>query len=147
MIELPIASDHAGFELKQELTKYLSEKFAVVDFGCESCDSIDYPDYGFALAEAVAKKKYLRGVLLCGSGVGMSIVANKVDGIRAALCHCVEFARLSRQHNDANILVLPARFVSLDLAKEIVDVWLATQFEGGRHQKRLEKIKNYEENR
>ncbi len=147
MNKLPIASDHAGFELKQELTKYLSARFEIKDYGCESCDSIDYPDYGFAAATAVSKGEFKRGILICGSGIGMSIVANKVNGVRAALCHCVEFAQLSRQHNNANILVLPGRFVSLELAKKIVDIWLATEFEGGRHQKRLEKIKSYEENR
>ncbi len=147
MKSLPIASDHAGFELKQKLIEYLSQKFSMKDFGCESCDSIDYPDYGFALAAAVAEGKYPCGILLCGSGVGMSIVANKVDGIRAALCHSTEFARLSRQHNNANILVLPARFVSFDLAKKIVDTYLATEFEGDRHQKRLDKITAYEKSR
>jgi len=147
MRRLPIASDHAGFELKQKLIEYLQGKFEVTDFGCESCDSIDYPDYGFALAQSVVDGKFPCGILLCGSGVGMSIVANKVDGVRAALCHCPEFARLSRQHNNANILVLPARFVSFELAQEIVDAWLATEFEGGRHQKRLDKITAYEEGR
>ncbi len=147
MEKLPIASDHAGFELKQKLAEYLRKRFAVIDFGCESPASIDYSDYGFPLAEAVASGEFSRGILLCGSGVGMSIVANKVRGIRAALCHCVEFARLSRQHNNASVLALPARFVSFELAKEIVDAWLATEFEGGRHQKRLDKIAEYEKRR
>ncbi len=144
MEKLPIASDHAGFELKQEIIEYLSTKFQVEDFGCYSCESIDYPDFGFSLAEAVASGKFFRGILLCGSGIGMSIVANKVKGIRAALCHRPEFAALSRQHNNSNILVLSARFLSIEQAKEIIDVWLNTEFEGGRHQKRLDKITAYE---
>ena len=141
---LPIASDHAGFELKQEIIEHLSSKFQVKNFGCHSCESIDYPDYGFAVAEAVASGKFPRGILLCGSGIGMSIVANKVKGIRAALCHCSEFASLSRQHNNSNILVLPARFLKIQQAVEIIDVWLDTEFEGNRHQKRLDKITAYE---
>ncbi len=145
-MRIALASDHAGYKLKQELLSYLSN-FEVVDFGTDSPQSTDYPDIGFAAAEAVAKGECNRGILICGSGIGMSIVANKVNGIRAALCTSETIARLSRQHNDANILVLPGRFIFFDEAKKIVDTWLTTKFDGGRHQRRLNKIKKYEERR
>ncbi|MCK4700716.1 MAG: RpiB/LacA/LacB family sugar-phosphate isomerase, partial [Bacteroidales bacterium] len=107
-------------------------------------EPMDYPDTGFKAAEAVAKGDYERGILICGSGLGMSIVANKVKGIRAALCHSVELARLSRQHNDANILILQGRFMSKYLAKDIIKIWLSTEFSEGRHINRINKIKKYE---
>jgi len=142
-MKIAIASDHAGFELKEKIKKFLT-KHQVVDFGTENSDSMDYPDTGFEAAEAVANGDCKRGILICGSGLGMSIVANKVAGIRAALCQTKQFAELSRRHNDSNILVLSGRFISEYLAKEIIDVWFNTEFEGGRHQKRLDKISNYE---
>lgn len=145
-MRIALASDHAGYKLKQELLSYLSD-FKVVDFGTDSSQSMDYPDIGFAAAEAVAKGECDRGILICGSGIGMSIVSNKVKGVRAALCTSETIARLSRQHNDTNILILPGRFISFEEAKKIVDTWLNTKFDGGRHQRRLNKIKKYEERR
>ena len=142
-MKIAIASDHAGFELKEKIKKFLT-KHQVVDFGTENSDSMDYPDTGFEAAEAVSNGDCKRGILICGSGLGMSIVANKVAGIRATLCQTKQFAELSRRHNDSNILVLSGRFISEYLAKEIIDVWFNTEFEGGRHQKRLDKISNYE---
>ncbi len=142
-MKIAIASDHAGFELKEKIKKILTE-YEIVDYGSENSDSMDYPDTGFKAAEAVSKGDCGRGILICGSGLGMSIVANKVSGIRAALCQTKQFAKLSRRHNNSNILVLSGRFISEYLAKEIIDVWLNTEFEGGRHQKRLDKISNYE---
>ena len=142
-MKIALASDHAGFELKEKIKKFLT-KHQVVDFGTENSDSMDYPDTGFEAAEAVSNGDCERGILICGSGIGMSIVANKVAGVRATLCQTKQFAELSRRHNDSNILVLSGRFISEYLAKEIIDVWFNTEFEGGRHQKRLDKISNYE---
>ena len=142
-MKIAIASDHAGYDLKERIKEFLTE-YEVVDYGSENSDSMDYPDTGFEAAEAVANGICERGILICGSGLGMSIVANKVAGIRAALCQTKQFAELSRMHNDSNILVLSGRFISEYLAKEIIDIWFNTEFEGGRHQKRLDKISNYE---
>lgn len=142
--KIPIASDHAGFDLKESLKEYLNKRFEVVDYGPTTDESMDYPDTGIALAQAVADGKFDRGILMCGSGIGISITANKVRGVRAALCHNSQIAKLSRNHNDSNIVVLPARFVSLTEAKEIVDSWLTAEFEGGRHRARLDKITKYE---
>jgi len=142
-MKIALASDHAGFELKEAVKGFL-EDHEVVDFGPETTDSMDYPDTGFSAAEAVARGICDRAIIICGSGIGMSIVANKVNGIRAALCQTVQFAKLSRQHNNANALILSGRFISSYLAKDMVDVWLSTDFEGGRHQKRLDKITEYE---
>ncbi|MBT3169374.1 MAG: ribose 5-phosphate isomerase B [Candidatus Cloacimonetes bacterium] len=142
-MKIAIASDHAGFELKEAIKPFLSN-FEIVDFGAHSNDSMNYPDTGFAAAEAVSSGECERGILICGSGIGMSIVANKVPKIRAALCQTKEFAELSRLHNDANILVLSGRFISKYLAKEIIDVWLSTKFEGNRHQKRIDIISQKE---
>jgi ribose 5-phosphate isomerase B len=139
-----IASDHAGFKLKKALYNFLQENYKVTDEGTFSGESVDYPDYGFPAAQKVASGEYDRGILLCGSGIGMSIVANKVQGIRAALCTSVEIALLSRKHNNANILVLPGRFMSESQAKEIAISWLSTDFEDGRHQRRIEKIQIFE---
>ena len=138
-MKIALASDHAGFELKEAVKNFLTGH-DVTDFGTDNSDSMDYPDTGFPAAKAVASGKCERGILICGSGIGMSIVANKVTGIRAALCQTVQFAVLSRKHNNANVLVLSGRFISRYLAKDIVEAWLTTDFEGGRHQKRLEKI-------
>ncbi len=139
-----IASDHAGYKLKKSLIEFLDKKYSVKDFGTDSEESVDYPDFGFSTSEKVAQGEFDRGILICGTGIGMSIVANKVKGIRAALCNSVKIAKLSRQHNDANILVLPGRFMNKDLAQEIVKVWLTTEFEDGRHQRRIDKIEAYE---
>ena len=142
-MKIAIASDHAGFELKEKIKEFLT-KHKVVDFGPDNLDSMDYPDTGFKAAEAVSNGICERGIMICGSGLGMSIVANKVAGVRAALCQTKQFAELSRMHNDSNILVLSGRFISDYLAKDIINVWFNTKFEGGRHQKRLDKISNYE---
>lgn len=139
--KIAFASDHAGFNLKQELIDYLKDKnIEIKDFGCYSEESCDYPDFAHPLAEAVEKGEFETGISICGSGNGISITANKHQGIRSALCWNVEISKLARQHNDANICSLPARFVSSEEAKEIVDAFLATGFEGGRHERRVNKI-------
>lgn len=140
-MKIAIASDHAGFCLKEDLKKAYPE-IDWKDFGAFSQDAVDYPDTGKPAAESVASGECEKGVLICGSGIGMSIVANKVKGIRAALCNTPEIARLSRQHNDANVLVLAGRFTPMETALEIVKVWLSAEFEGGRHTKRISKIKD-----
>lgn len=138
---IPIGCDHAGFELKQVIIKYLQDKgYAVNDKGCYSTDSIDYADYAHPVAEIVEKTPGTKGILLCGSGNGINMTANKHQGVRSALCWNAEIAALARQHNDANILTLPARFLNEKDALEIVDIFFSTAFEGGRHQKRVEKI-------
>ena len=138
-----LGSDHAGFELKQAIKDLLIEQgMSVEDFGTFSLDSCDYPDYARKVAEAVSQGGFSRGILVCGSGVGVSIVANKVRKVRAALVNEVDAAVLSRQHNDANVLCLGARTTSQGKAKEIITAWLATEFEGGRHQKRIDKIEH-----
>lgn len=142
-MKLAIASDHAGYPLKEALKKAFPQ-YQWEDFGTHSSDSMDYPDTGSPAAEAVASGACARGVLICGSGIGMSIVANKVEGIRAALCVNTDIARLSRMHNDANILVLAGRFTAIPYAIEILDAWLHTDFEGGRHQTRIDKISKIE---
>ena len=140
-MKIAIASDHAGFEYKEKLKGLLKELgHDFVDFGAFSADSTDYPDFAYPAAQAVANGECERGIFICGTGVGVSIVANKVKGIRAANCCSVEEARLSRQHNDANVLTLGARLITWDSAKEIVKVWLETEFECGRHARRVEKI-------
>lgn len=138
---IPIGADHAGFSLKQFLINYLQEKgYEVKDHGCFSEDSIDYPDFGHPVAEMVENNPGMLGILICGSGNGINMTANKHQGIRSALCWKKEIAELARQHNDANIIALPARFVSKEEAVEMVEVFLNTSFEGGRHQKRVDKI-------
>lgn len=136
-----IASDHAGFELKKKLVEYLkSEGIVVEDLGTYSAESTDYPDYGHALAEKVISGKYDAGISLCGSGNGINITANKHPEIRSALCWRKDIAELARRHNDANICALPARFISFEEACEIVDTFLTAPFDGGRHERRKEKI-------
>ena len=138
---LGIASDHAGFEMKEELRKFLVEKgYEVKDFGTYSSESMDYPDVAHPLAESIEKGEVSQGIALCGSGNGISMTLNKHQGIRAALCWNEELAALARQHNDANVLSLPARFISVDLAKRIVEKFLESSFEGGRHLRRVNKI-------
>lgn len=138
---IPIASDHAGFELKERLRVALADMgFVVDDIGTHSTASTDYADYAHPLAQEVANGEVMRGVLLCGTGLGMSYVANRYPGVRAAVAWTPEIASLARKHNDANVLVLPARFVSDEDAIAILRTWLDTAFEGGRHEKRVEKI-------
>ncbi|MGK2960792.1 MAG: ribose 5-phosphate isomerase B [Gemmatimonadaceae bacterium] len=138
---IPIASDHAGFELKQKLAAELAKQgFTVNDLGASTAEASDYPDYAHPLAREVADGNATRGILLCGSGVGADIVANRYPGVRAALAWLPEIAELSRRHNDSNVLVIPARFVSDDEAVEMMNRWLNTEFEGGRHARRVEKI-------
>jgi len=140
-IKIAIGSDHAGFELKELLITYLrSHNNNVIDKGCFSLDRADYPDYGHAVANAVINNEVDFGILMCGSGNGINMSANKHKGIRAALCWNSEITLLARQHNDANILVLPARYISIEEAYKCLDDFLTAKFEGGRHQARLEKI-------
>ncbi|MBI5968952.1 MAG: ribose 5-phosphate isomerase B [Deltaproteobacteria bacterium] len=144
-MKILLGSDHAGFELKENLRKYLKERnVEVEDLGVESETPGDYPDIGSAVAEKISRGEYERGILICGSGIGMSIVANRFSGVRAALCHDLYTARMSREHNDANVLVLGGRLIAKGLAREILKVWLESEFQGGNHQRRLGKIKSIE---
>ena len=138
---IAIAADHAGFDLKRLLGEEMRRGGRDVrDFGCDSTDSVDYPDFADRLAGAIARGEARRGVLICGSGIGMSIRANRHAGIRAALCHGATDARLARLHNDANVLVLGARTTGIEVARECLEVFLTTAFEGGRHQRRVDKL-------
>jgi ribose 5-phosphate isomerase B len=141
-MKLAIGSDHGGFELKQEIVRFLQSlgTVEVVDHGTSSKDSVDYPDYGRKVSEAVANGSVDRGILICGTGIGMSIVANRYPQVRAALCHDHFTAQMSREHNDANILVMGERVIGKGVALEIVKTWIETPFAGGRHQLRLNKI-------
>ena len=141
MDSIGIASDHGGFNLKKDIISLLSELgYEVNDMGPASDDSVDYPDYGISVADAVTNNVVSRGIVLCGTGIGMSIVVNRFPGIRGTLCSDVYTAKLCREHNDSNILIMGGHVVGPGLAGEIVKVWLQTPFEGGRHQKRLDKI-------
>lgn len=135
-----IASDHAGYELKEQLKKHFSANFEFEDFGTFSTESVDYPDFAHPLAEKISQNADLFGILICGTGNGMAMCANKHPNVRAGLSWSTEIAALARQHNNANILVLPARFVSFDLAFQIVNTFFSSSFEGGRHQRRIDKI-------
>lgn len=136
-----VGSDHGGFNLKNTIVSELKEKGVdVTDFGPESADSVDYPDFAKPLAEKVAAGEFDKGILICGTGIGMSISANKVKGIRCALVHDTFSARATREHNDSNILAMGERVIGKGLASDIVDIWLNTEFEGGRHEKRVRKI-------
>jgi ribose 5-phosphate isomerase B len=140
-MKIAFASDHAGFEYKKELMEWLKrEDYQVLDFGAFSEESVDYPDYAFPAAEAVAANIADYGILICGSGIGMAITANKVTSIRAANCYTPEMAELARRHNNANVLCLGSRLISLELAKKIVKAFIEGEFEGGRHMIRVEKI-------
>ena len=140
-MKIAIASDHAGFEYKERLVEYLrGNGYEVKDFGTYSPESMDYPDTAHPLSVAIEKGEYDKGIVLCGSGNGVSMTANKHQGIRCALCWNVEIAWLARLHNDANVCGLPARFIAYEEAREVVDRFLTTEFEGGRHQRRVEKI-------
>ncbi len=146
VMRIGIACDHGGFDLKEELTSFLQTLgHEPIDLGTFNENSVDYPDYGMMLAEQVSKGDLKLGILICGTGIGMSIVANKYKGVRAALVNDLYSARYSREHTDANVLVIGGRIVGKDLAKEIVKTWLESSFLGGRHQRRLEKIASLEE--
>jgi ribose 5-phosphate isomerase B len=145
-VKISLAADHAGYELKEAIKRHLSAAgIEVSDFGTDRRESVDYPDYGRPAAVAVARGAADRGILFCGSGQGMCMVANKVRGVRAALAWTPEIARLSRQHNDSNVLCLPARFLGPNDAVAIVDAWLEAAFEGGRHARRVDKMTHLEE--
>ncbi len=140
-MKIAIGNDHAGPEYKKAIVTFLESKgFSVVNFGTDTFDSVDYPDFGHAVANEVASKKADFGIVICGSGNGIAITANKHQEIRAALCWNKEIAALARQHNDANVISIPARFTSIVQAVEMVDTFLHTHFEGGRHANRVEKI-------
>ena len=145
MKRIAMAADHAGFSLKEKLKEYLEKTgYLVKDFGTYSQERCDYPEITYQAALSVSKGKIKQAVLICKSGIGTSIVANRLSGVRAALCHNVKCAQLSRQHNDSNILVLGSGFVNAALAKKILKAWLSTKFEGGRHRRRLNQIKAIE---
>ena len=144
-MKIALGCDHGGFELKEDLKNFLIEQgYEVIDYGTNSPEMIDYPDIAFPLAKDVAKGKCERGIICCGTGVGVSIVANKVHGIRAANCTDTFSARASREHNNANILTLGGRVIGKGLAQEIVQVWLKSEFIEGRHLRRINKISDYE---
>ena len=144
-MKIALGSDHAGFELKTSVKAYLeSLGHQIEDFGTFSPESVDYSDFGIAVGEAVASGRCERGVVCCGSGIGISIACNKVRGIRCALCLDTEMAELSRRHNDANVLAMGGRLTDFEEGRNIIDVWLSTPFEGGRHQRRIDKISAYE---
>ncbi len=141
MEKIAFACDHAGYQLKKKLIAYLSQKgYEILDFGTNSEESCDYPDYAHPAAEAVEKGEADFGIAMCGSGNGIQMTLNKHQGIRAALCWKPELATLAKEHNNANILVLPARYVSYEEGVKIVDAYLSAKFEGGRHQRRIDKI-------
>ncbi len=144
-MKIVIGSDHGGFRLKNEIISHLKDKkIEYKDLGTYSDESVDYPDFGQAVGLAVASGEFDRGIVICGTGIGISIAANKVPGIRAALCGDCFSAKASREHNDANVLALGERVIGTELAKMIVDIWLETEFAGGRHEKRVNKIKEIE---
>ena len=141
MKKIGLASDHAGFALKEHVKEYLKAKgLEFEDFGTYSEESCDYPDYGHALGRAIEAGDVYPGIAVCGSGEGISMTLNKHQGVRAGLCWIPEIAHLIRQHNDANVLVMPGRFIDEDMARKIMDEYFTTEFEGGRHQKRIDKI-------
>ena len=140
-MKIAIASDHGGYQLKEEVKKYLEDRgIEILDLGTNSEESVDYPEYGHACGEAVASGKADRGIVCCGTGIGISIAANKVKGVRCALCTDVNMAVMTRKHNDANMLAMGGRTTDTKTALEITAAWLDTEFEGGRHQRRVEKI-------
>ena len=144
-MKVAIASDHGGIHIREEIKNLMNElQISFEDFGCECTTSVDYPDYALPVAEKVARGEFDRGILICGTGIGMSIAANKVKGIRCALVHDVYSAKLTRQHNDTNMLAMGERVIGPGLAREIAQTWLTSEFEGGRHQNRIGKIAEYE---
>ncbi|MEJ8553978.1 ribose 5-phosphate isomerase B [Tepidibacter sp. Z1-5] len=144
MKKIGIASDHGGYNLKEEIKNHLKGEYEIVDFGTDSLDSVDYPDYGVKVAEAVISGEVEEGILCCGTGIGISLAANKVPGIRCAVVSDTFSARMSKAHNDANMISLGERVVGKGLALEIIDTWLGTEFEGDRHQRRVGKITEIE---
>ena len=144
---IAIASDHGGFDLKESVIAHLlNDDWKIDDLGPNNEDSVDYPDYGVKLAKTIICKKVERGIVICGTGVGMSIVVNRFPGLRGTLCSDVYTAKMCREHNDSNILIMGGRVIGEGLAYEIVDTWLNTAFEGGRHQRRLDKINEIDTN-
>lgn len=144
-MKVAIASDHGGLNIRAEIKSLLEElNIEYEDFGCECSTSVDYPDYALPVAEKVASGEFDKGILVCGTGIGMSIAANKVKGIRCALVHDTFSAKATRQHNDSNVLAMGERVIGPGLAREIAQVWLGTDYEGGRHQNRIGKIDQYE---
>ncbi len=140
-MKVAVASDHGGVHIRQEILSMLTEmEIEAVDFGCEGTASVDYPDFAVVVAEKVAAGEFDRGILICGTGIGMSIAANKVAGIRCALVHDTFSAKATREHNDSNVLAMGERVIGPGLAIEIARVWLTTAFEGGRHESRINKI-------
>ncbi len=145
MSAILIASDHAGFVLKEQLKAYLLKKgLRIKDLGTYSPERCDYPVFAYNLAKGISRKQYRRGILICKSGIGNSIVANRLSGVRASLCYNTKAARITREHNDSNVLVLGSGFVNARQAKKILDVWLSTKFMAGRHRRRLNQIKEIE---
>ena len=145
-MNVALGADHGGFRLKEEIAALLKEMgVAYRDFGTCSEESVDYPDFARAVADRVADGSFERGIICCGTGIGVSITANKVPGVRAALCHDTYSARMSREHNDANVLTMGGRVVGPGLARDIVRIWLSAGFAGGRHQRRLSKIERMEQ--
>ena len=143
---IALGCDHGGYELKQEIKKYLDEKgIEYKDYGCDSLDSVDYPVYAKKVAHAILDGECEKGILICGTGLGISLAANKVKGIRACVCSEPFTAKMSRAHNDCNVLAFGARVVGGELAKMIVDTWINTEFEGGRHQRRVDLLMEIEE--
>ncbi|MBQ7060632.1 MAG: ribose 5-phosphate isomerase B [Clostridia bacterium] len=144
-MKIAVCSDHGGFELKMKLIPFIETLgYEVSDFGCYSEASVDYPDFAFPMAEAVAAGEFERGIAVCGTGIGVSICCNKVKGIRCALCGDVLSAELTRRHNDSNVCALGGRIIGVETAKAIVKTWLETGFDGGRHEGRIGKISEYE---
>lgn len=140
-MKIALGADHAGYRLKEEIKKYLDTKdIPFSDLGTFKIESSDYPEFAYKVGNAIAHDEYDRGILICGTGIGMSITANKIKGIRAAICNSIESAKLSRLHNDANVLCMGARLVEPKEALNIVEIWINTSFEGGRHQKRTNLI-------
>ncbi|WP_349408831.1 ribose 5-phosphate isomerase B [Pseudalkalibacillus sp. SCS-8] len=144
-MKVAIGSDHAGYKIKEDIKEVMDEiGVEYEDVGCNCEDSVDYPDYALPVAEKVSKGEADRGILICGTGIGMSITANKVKGVRCALVHDLFSAKVTRLHNDSNVLAMGERIIGPGLAKEIAKVWLQTEFEGGRHERRVNKIKDVE---
>jgi len=138
---IAIGSDHAGYELKEKVKSWLQDQeFDIKDFGTNSEDSVDYPDFAHAVSGEVEKGNFEIGILICGTGIGVDMVANKHQGIRSALCWKKEIGQLAKSHNNANVICLPGRFISIDEAKQILEVFFISEFEGGRHQNRIDKI-------
>ena len=146
-MKVALASDHGGRNIREEIKQLLEElEIFYEDFGCHCEGSVDYPDYALPVAEKVANGEFDRGILICGTGIGMSISANKVKGVRCALVHDVFSAKATRQHNNSNVLAMGERVIGPGLAREIVNAWLSTEYEGGRHERRVNKITQYEDN-